>query len=199
MSSNFNMSWTDDSFDNGNTQYLNLKSGENRVRVVGSPSRVEVHWEKTLDGSKKKIVCLGNGCPICKCGHSPQIRYQVKVIDRTDNSVKILECGPQIIKEIRKYALDSDYGDLSKYDIKIIKTGVSRDTNYSVVAVPTKSDLTADEQKMVDESISIEDFNKIRTVEELYEMQLECLADSMSDLATEDNDDLDDFDDWDNL
>lgn len=208
MSTNFDMSWSDDSLNSrsGNSQgldFLKLQQGENRVRIVSQPSRIDIHWEDTIDGSKKKIVCLGAKCPICKKGSPAQTRYQFKVIDRTDNVVKLFECGKQIISTIRSYAVDPDYGDPTTYDIKIKKEGSGRDTRYSVMAVPNKNELTEEEKKMVEESPTIEELNRIRSEEEIYGMNLKILIDSLSDLAEDDVDidssDDDDDPDWDDL
>ena len=59
---NFDMNWDDisgRSNDNNSLDYLKLQNGENRMRIVSAPSQLEIHWEEALDGSKKKIICLG--------------------------------------------------------------------------------------------------------------------------------------------
>lgn len=204
MASNFNMNWDEipSSNDGNGLEYLVLKPGINQIRIAGQPSKLEIHWENDLNGGKKKIICLGAKCPICKkgVGHEPQIKFQVKVIDRAENKIKVLECGKQIIKSIKEYAMDSDYGDPTKYDIKIKKEGSGRDTKYSVMPVPNKSNFTEEELKMIEESPDIADINKIKTEEEIYQMQLAVLADSIADLVEDDdmNDGTDDPD-WDDL
>ena len=72
------------------TPYIKLQPGENRMRIVGLPYETEIHWEESIDGSKKRIVCLGVGCPICKAGHVPQKKYQVLVIKLTDTYEKLI-------------------------------------------------------------------------------------------------------------
>ena len=198
---NFDMNWDDisgGSNDNNSLDYLKLQNGENRMRIVSAPSQLEIHWEEALDGSKKKIICLGPKCPICKKGGKLQTKYQMKVIDRADNTVKVLECGKQIVKAIKGYAVDPDYGDPTTYDIKIKKEGTGRDTRYTVVAVPNKTPLTEEEKEMVEGSPTIVDLNKIRTEDDIIGMQLKILADSIADLA-QDDDFNDDDSDWDSL
>lgn len=160
------------------TPYVKLQPGENRMRIVGLPYEVDIHWEETVDGSKKRIVCLGSGCPICKAGHIPQKRFQILVIDRTDNKLKILEGGNSIFRQVKDYAMDPDYGDPTKYDIKIKKEGSGRETKYSVMASPKKSDLTAEETELLGGAKTLAEINKVKTVEELAEMQLQVLASS---------------------
>lgn len=199
---NFDMDWGQikEPGTGGNVDFLKLQSGETRIRIVGKPSMVELHWEKALDGSTKKVICTGAGCPICKKGHAPMKRYQIKVIDRTDGNVKILEGGTTVFNAIKAYAMDPDYGDPTKYDMKVKKEGSGRETRYTVVASPKKGELTEEETKKVDESKSLEEINKPKTIEEIIQMGLEVLSDSMDDLGDDDTD-MGGFsdDDWNGL
>jgi hypothetical protein len=194
------------------TPFMRLESGANQIRVVGRPYQVSIHWENALDGTKRKIVCLGKNCPLCKKGKVPMQRFQVLAINRKTNKVEILEGGPKIFGEIKQYAVDPDYGDPTKYDFKIKKEGSGRETKYTVMAAPKKSDLTAEELTMIENSKSLSDINKPKTIEEIYTMGLEALSDSVADLdddfsssnsgsSTENKTeslDIDD-DDWDKL
>lgn len=186
------------------TPYIKLQPGDNRMRIVGLPYETEVHWEEAIDGSKKRIVCLGAGCPICKAGHVPQKKYQVLVIDRTDSKLKILEGGNSIFKQIKDYAMDTDYGDPCKYDIKIKKEGSGRETRYTVVASPKKSELTQEELNLLSGAKTLTEINKPKTLEELAQMNLSVLEssfgsdDDWGDENIETPGSISD-DDWDNL
>lgn len=186
------------------TPYVKLQPGVNVMRIVGLPYEVEVHWEESLDGSKKRIVCLGVGCPICKAGHVPQKKFQVLVIDRTDGKLKILEGGNSIFRQIKDYAMDADYGDPSKYDIKIKKEGSGRETKYTIVASPKKSELTPEEQALLDGARTLSEINKPKTVEELIQMNLQVLAGDSTGFEDdwgdgENTSTISSDDDWDNL
>lgn len=169
-----------------NAPFLKLQQGINQVRVVGRPFQVDIHWERGLDGQNKKVICPGAGCPICKAGHVPMSRYQVLVIDRTDGKVKILEGGPRIFSAIKDYAMDPDYGDPTKYDLKIKKEGSGRETKYTVLAAPTKSDLKPEEIELVNNSKTLTEINKPKSIDEILSMGLEILAGSVSDLDDDD-------------
>jgi len=204
MDSKFNMNWNDiPSNSNQQMDFLRLEQGTNQMRIVSSPSQMDIHWENDINGGKRKIICLGVKCPICKKGegHTPQTRYQIQVIDRKDGKIKVLECGKQIIKSIKDYAVDSDYGDPTQYDIKIKKEGSGRDTKYSVMPVPSKYPLTPEEEELVKNAPTIVELNKIKTEEEILAMPLTIFADSIADLAQDDDDDFDLGDDtsWDDL
>lgn len=165
----------------GQTAYLQLQAGDNRVRVVSPPFQVNVHWEETIEGSKQKVICPGPGCPICKVGRTPGTRYQALVLNRATAKVEILEGGPQIFRQVKDYAVDPDYGDPSKYDIKIKKEGSGRDTRYSVKAAPNKTELTPEEQALVNDATPLAELNAPKTIEEIKAMNLLCLGASMVD------------------
>lgn len=157
------------------TPFMKLQPGMNQVRIVGLPFEVDIHWEKGTDGSNKRVVCLGVGCPVCKAGHTPTKRFQVLVIDRADGKIKILEAGTSIFRQIKDYALDAEYGNPTMYDMRIKKEGSGRETKYSVVASPNKGQITDEEKKLVDDATSLTDINKPKTVEEIMQMGLEVL------------------------
>lgn len=167
---------------NEGTPFLKLEPGINQIRIVGKPFQVDIHWEKGLDGSNKKVVCPGAGCPVCKAGHVPMARFQVLAINRKTNKVEILEGGPKIFGEFKNFAMDQDYGDPTKYDFKIKKEGSGRETKYSVIAAPQKRDLTAEEMELVNNSKSLTEINKPKSIEEILTMGLEILAGSVADL-----------------
>lgn len=181
---NFDMDWGSikEPGTGSTIDFLKLKDGMNQIRIVGKPSLINIHWEKGIDGQNKKVICPGAGCPICKAGKAPQARYQIHVIDRVDGKVKVLEQGPTVFNQIKSYAMDADYGDPTKYDIKVKKEGSGRDTKYSLLPSPNKSEITAEEQKLVAECKSLEEINKVKTIEEINAIGLEILMDSVSDL-----------------
>lgn len=158
------------------TPFLKLQPGPNQMRIVGLPFETEVHWEAAVDGSKKRIVCPGIGCPICKAGHVPQKKFQVLAIDRADKKLKILEGGVSIFKQVKELAMDPDYGDPSKYDIKIKKEGQGRETKYSLLASPNKGPLTQEETALLAGAKTLIDINKAKTIEEIVQLDLEVLA-----------------------
>ena len=190
------------------TPYLKLVHGINRVRVVSNPYETKIHWEETNDGGKKKVICPEGNCPICKAGHVPQKRYQVLVLDRNDESkLKILEGGVSIFTQIKKFAADEDYGDPTKYDLKIEKSGQGRDTAYSVVAVPNKTELTDAEKAAINGAKSLAEINAPKSIDDILNMGLQILEDSASgfdsdwdaDSSGSSVDIASDEDDWSNL
>lgn len=169
------------------TPFLKLEPGMNQIRIVGRPFQVDIHWEKTLEGATKKVVCPGVGCPVCKAGHVPMSRFQVLAINRKTNKVEILEGGPKIFGSFKDFAMDEDYGDPSKYDFKIKKEGSGRETKYNVIAAPQKRDLNAEELDLVANSKSLTEINKPKSIDEILALGLEVLAGSVADLGSDDD------------
>lgn len=197
--SNFDMDWgsVKEAGTGASVDFIKLQTGQNQMRIVSKPSLVDVHWEKSVDGSTKKLTCLGRECPICKAGKVPMQRYQVKVIDRTDGKVKVLEGGTTIFNQVKNLAMDPEYGNPEMYDIKVTKSGSGRETKYSILPAPRKTELSPEESKAVEESKSLAELNKAKTPQEIAEMALECLTGvGGSDFggATDDGDISDD--DW---
>jgi hypothetical protein len=203
--SNFNMDWGSikEPGQGRNVDFLKLQPGENKVRIAGKPSMISVHWEKTTDGSTRKVICPGSGCPLCAEGQAPSKRYQVKVIDRVDGEVKILESGPMIFNQVKAYAMDPDYGDPTKYDIKIRRDGTGRDTRYTLMPAPRKSELNEDEKQRIQDSDTIEEINEAPNPDEIRQMGLQALskgsAPQQDDDAFSGNEDEITDDDWDQL
>ena len=52
---------------------------------------------------------------------------------------------------------NAEYGDIRKYDITINKEGIARNTTYTIMPSPNKSELSDKEVKMIAESgVSLE-------------------------------------------
>jgi len=188
MASQFELDWSSSQLsrkaqEQETVDYYKIQEGDNLLRIAGKPSKIEVHWEDTIDGGKRRIVCPGAGCPICAKGSKPKSRYQCKVIDRRDNTVKMLDVGLSIISQIQAYAKEPDYGDPTKYDIKLKKEGKGLDTRYTTIPSRNMEPLTEEQLKAVEEFPSVEQVNKALSIDEIKEMPLVVLAESTNDLS----------------
>jgi len=174
--------------------YMKLQPGKNVVRIHGAPHKSKQHWEKTLSGGLKKVICLDNKCPLCALGHRPTTRYLMKVLDKTDpdnEEAKVMEIGVQIVRQIDGFYRDDDYGDPELYDIKIMREGVSRDTKYSVTASPRKGEISAREKEMLDAIPDLNTIDKVYTPEEIKEsLDLVCFTPEGATAAVEEDDDF---------
>jgi len=75
--------------------------------------------------------------------------YSWVVIDRSDGRAKVFSGSPSVYKNIKNYATMPEWGDPKEYDIKITRTEDPGRNYYTVMALPNKSALTADEKTLV--------------------------------------------------
>ncbi|PEM30167.1 phosphoesterase [Bacillus wiedmannii] len=85
-------------------------------------------------------------------------KYIIHVLDRTTGEVKLLDKGQGIFGELKKYAMNNEYGDLRNYDVTITMTKKGetwRDIEYSVTPARSNTPLT-DEEKALYEAKKVD-------------------------------------------
>jgi hypothetical protein len=134
--------------------YVRLSEGENVVRVMENPIQFTVHWVVDATGSKRKVVSPIESPQLVKrledAGFKAQTKWAVKVLDRTTNSFKVLEFGSQILNGIRTLHSNKRWGNVTSYDITIIRGPKGSNPLYSVTPNPKEelgSDFTAQFQE----------------------------------------------------
>nr|WP_314462718.1 hypothetical protein [uncultured Clostridium sp.] len=86
----------------------------------------EVH-KLDVDGSgrDRTVLCKGEGCELCKAGNKPSLRMFLQMINLDekdkDKQLQLWERGLTDIKQM--IGLTGEYGDLTKRDIKIKRSG----------------------------------------------------------------------------
>jgi hypothetical protein len=155
--------------------YFKPIEGVNIFRVVGDPVTTFTHWVKTnLSSRVQKYSCAGkNNCPICNAGVDLLIRNCFLIYDRASQSVKIYEAPNEVFKNIKAYAADEDYGDVTKYDFKLTRSGQGLLTQYQVTPKRKQEPLTDEEMVKVTEAKKTVDWKKLypsRTCEELEQV-----------------------------
>lgn len=79
-------------------------------------------------------------------------KYIIHVIDRADGRLKLLDAGAGIFEELKKYAMNEEYGDLREYDVTITRKGTGwMDTEYSVMPARNSTPRTPEEIKLYEE------------------------------------------------
>ncbi len=116
--------------------FMTLKQGENKVRVV---SEFEP-FESEFQGKMKT-------------------RFMGYVIDRTDGLIKPLTIGSQIFGQLGVLSLSSEYNfdNLPPYDVIIKKSGDGIDTEYTVLAARQNTELTEAENLLIKDLKPISD------------------------------------------
>lgn len=120
---------------------------ELRIRIVSKPLIWYSYFSIWTDGKKKQIHSkdfpekLINPATNKYTGKPevPQEFWAMKVYNYNTKQVELFETTKNPIKSaIFTLVKDDDYGSPKNYDIKIKKTGVEKDTKYSVIPTPPK-------------------------------------------------------------
>jgi hypothetical protein len=122
------------------SDFMKLKEGKSRVRVLGNPVQFYVHWIETPDGQKRKINSPISDPKLVKQlvdnGFKRQARWIVKVLDRSDGGVKLLEVSSQIFNGIKTLVQDEEWGPVTSYDVIIKRGSPGQQPLYQVTPCP---------------------------------------------------------------
>ena len=152
------MSFKDVDIDSGGGDFLRLKDGENRIRIVSEPVSVWTSFNRT-EGTAKKYLTLEGA----QTDPEARKRHAMWVIDRADqNNVKLAEFGPSIMGSVKAIAnaTETAFDGLPPFDFIITRTGQGMDTSYTVQASRQETELTKIEIKELENRGSVTDFLK---------------------------------------
>lgn len=120
--------------------FLKFEDGvQVKLRIISDPYIYTQTYENKKDGT-----------------FDTSTKYAWVVYNYEEDTAQVLQLPPTGYREIAKYAVDEEYGDPTKYDLKI--TRFMEDTGfrkYKIMASPTKSDLPDDKKDMAKE-VSVE-------------------------------------------
>jgi hypothetical protein len=166
------VSWNDDVFAGENKKqtnskdlFLRLDEGSNEMRIITQPFQYLVHKYKKEDdkGFGQKISCskLNGECPLCDLGDKAKPRWLLGVISRKSGTYKVLDISFAVFGQIRKYARNTNrWGDPTKYDIDIVVDKNGGATGYYSVQAISKEPLSADDQKIRDTQVDLDDLKR---------------------------------------
>jgi hypothetical protein len=107
-------------------EYLKLKEGDNKIRLVSSPV-------------PHQSVYKGN----------ITFKYLIFVLDRVDGKIKPFFCPVTVMRTISELQQDADWsfeGFPMPYDINIKANGAgTKEVKYSVIASPVRTELTIEQ------------------------------------------------------
>jgi hypothetical protein len=125
--------------------YMRLDQGDNKIRIMGPAIVGNEFWTSESDGSRKPIRRrIGEKIDDYELGvdqHGKREKvkhfWAMPVWDYKTNSIQILELTQRtVMNAIEALYRDTDWGDPSKYDLKISKSGSGLDTEYRVTPLP---------------------------------------------------------------
>lgn len=122
--------------------FLNMREeGRYKMRIVSTPFQYYCHWIEDANKKRRKVnATLDGNDPVClRTGKGPQLKWLIKVLYRDPDAgtvLRLLDAGPQIMGQIKTLHEDTEnFGDVSKYDIIIVKNPKEQRPLYSVQAV----------------------------------------------------------------
>ena len=194
----------------GNDDFLKkffmMEEGTSVIRVLPSPegSEQEFYAETAIHRiNDKNYHCprvKGHDCPVCDLYYrlwkvegpmkdeaqdlarqiKPRKRYYMNVVDRRDESVKILSMGMKLFGKILDCFFDEDYGDITNltegWDFKVVKDTQGQWPNYDKSAPkPKQSSAGSDKQiaEWMDELHDIHGLVKLAEYDELKNLAME--------------------------
>lgn len=104
--------------------------------------------EKGLQDKARKDFLRDHGYKKQPWGKVKQ-KFAIHVLDRATGEVKLLDKTKGVFEQLKKFAMNPEYGDLRNYDITITRKGTGwMDTEYTVTPARSNTPLTADEKAL---------------------------------------------------
>lgn len=128
------------------TNYIKFQDGDNQIRILDAePKAIWVHWLANANNGKGlSVVCLGKDCPMCAKYRYDKAnnvntrdrlsrQFVINVYNRNTKRVEILQKGKSIFETLATF--HKSMGDITGYDMNIVKAGKGLDTKYTPVPV----------------------------------------------------------------
>lgn len=131
-------------------KYFKIEPGQTmQMRLSSEPAYAEV---RNQDGSLRTA-------------------YAWIIWNHTVGKAQILQLGPSFFNQVKTLAQDNEWGDPTKYDIKLKREGAGLNTKYSVTASPNRDPLTLEATSAVKELDLIEELNGSDFIEKAMWLQ----------------------------
>ena len=131
----------------GNSDFMRLEDGENKVRVLCFPEAIATHFPK----GQKPVTCTmdDHTCPLCKEKVQKSVKVMLYVIDRADETIKVGEFPWSVFTGLGDLSKSSEFGykGLPPYDVIITKKGSGMKTEYGVLAGKNEDPITDEQTK----------------------------------------------------
>lgn len=121
--------------------YMKIQDGENKIRIMDKPLLGFVYWSE--DNTPRRIRRrINNPYNMRSNGKFGPERlrhfWSLIVWDYINQSVRILEITQATVQQqIMSLVNDTDWGDPTGYNLKILKQGEKTDTTYTVIPSPS--------------------------------------------------------------
>lgn len=139
------------------TPYTKFNAGNNLIRILDEePFSFWSHW---LNKQQTSVTCMGKGCPICnivaqmKANKETPIygnskRHAIRIWNYETNQMEVMIQGKNFFSQLLVF--HKEVGDLTGYDIKVVKKGDGKDTTYTLLPTAPKDFAHMDKVTEVD-------------------------------------------------
>ncbi len=115
------------------SNYMSLESGENRIRILGEPIFGIEYWTPEKKPIRVRWFDRETINPATPGADKQKYFWALPVWNYQTGRVNVLELTQKtIMKAIKALSDDEEWGDATKYDIVINRTGESLNTEYAV-------------------------------------------------------------------
>ena len=132
---------TNESKQEGKVPYTKFEAGATTIRILDNePYSFWQHWLPTQNTS---VVCMGKGCPMCSViaeekankvvnkKYSSTQRHAIRIWNYKTNQMEIMIQGKNFFSQL--LTLHREVGDITTYDIKVIRSGEGKETAYTIL------------------------------------------------------------------
>jgi hypothetical protein len=139
------------------SRYTKLGQGATKLRILGEPCFGYETWLEDEAGARKpKRFSLDQEYDQSEVGPDGVKQFMaVKVYNYNAKTIQVWQVTQKtILKALKMYTENEDYGDPRGYDVSITRTGEGKQTRYEVVASPPKA--VSKEVKSADDKYEVE-------------------------------------------
>lgn len=139
----------------GERDFIGLKDGDKvtMASLVNMEEMLSIDQHAIwLDGGNSPMFpCIGDNCPGCERGNQPRFRAFLPVVTHPDGEKKIFAFGIKVARALEE--LDEEFGGLAGHLFTVKRKGSGLSTNYTVIAVGKKTDVSEIEGLDVEEKL----------------------------------------------
>lgn len=155
---------------NDKVEFIKIPEGLTRVRIVDEAPYQR--WTHFLRKQRRSVNCPGRGCPICEIRKQEKAqglkvftydmakRFVFHVINRETKKLEILEQGKTFVQDLKLLMTDLKEEGLTfmDADIKIRRTGMTKDDTVYRLDIGARTELTVEEKKLLTAKLDFEQY-----------------------------------------
>lgn len=130
--------------------YTKFDKGATQIRVLDNePFSFWSHW---LQKQQTSVTCPGKGCPICNIiaqmkankqqpMYTSSQRHAIRIWNYKTNQMEVMIQSKSFFQQL--LVLHEEIGDITTYDIKVVRQGEGKETTYSLLpSAPSDFEIT---------------------------------------------------------